>query len=161
MKTLLTTLLAALLLTCPALADGHGKHLFVLSGQSNMAGLNPEISFTPTVVEAFGKDKVIVVKSAQGGQPIRRWYKKWKDAEGNAPEKTGDLYDVLMQKVNAAKPAAAQNGARVPYSPSTPPIIGPRTKPAPKAAPTRPGERFPIWLMALNRCVTHRAPASA
>jgi len=102
MKTLLTALLAALLLACPALADGHGKHLFILSGQSNMAGLNPAISFTPTVEEAFGKDKVIVVKSAQGGQPIRRWYKKWKPAQGDEPKATGDLYDVLMKKVNAA-----------------------------------------------------------
>jgi arylsulfatase A-like enzyme len=38
------------------------KHLFILSGQSNMAGLNPEISFTPAVETAFGKDNVIVVK---------------------------------------------------------------------------------------------------
>ena len=78
------------------------KHLFILSGQSNMAGLNPNISFTPAVIKEFGKDKVIVVKDAMGGQPIRRWYKQWKDASGNAPKKTGDLYDRLMKKVNAA-----------------------------------------------------------
>jgi hypothetical protein len=78
------------------------KHLFILSGQSNMAGLDPDISFTPTVEAAFGKDNVIVVKSAQGGQPIRRWYKKWKPAEGDLPKATGDLYDVLMKKVNEA-----------------------------------------------------------
>ena len=50
-----------------------------------MAGLNPQESFTPTVVKTFGKENVIVVKSAQGGQPIRRWYKEWKSAEGNTP----------------------------------------------------------------------------
>ena len=64
---------------------GEGKHLFILSGQSNMAGLNPAISFTPTVEAAFGKENVIVVKSAQGGQPIRRWHKGWKSAAGEAP----------------------------------------------------------------------------
>lgn len=103
MKHLLALFLFALLLTCPAM--GEGKHLFILSGQSNMAGLNPAISFTPTVQEAFGKDNVIVVKSAQGGQPIRRWYKQWTPASGEAPadkSKIGDLYDVLMEKVAEA-----------------------------------------------------------
>lgn len=105
MKTLLTTLLVALLFACPALGENVGKHLFILSGQSNMAGLDPNISFTPTVEEALGKDNVIVVKSAQGGQPIRRWYKQWKDAQGNEPtnkKQVGDLYDVLMKKVALA-----------------------------------------------------------
>ena len=37
-------------------------HLFILSGQSNMAGLNPDLSFTPRVEQHFGKDRVIVVK---------------------------------------------------------------------------------------------------
>jgi hypothetical protein len=77
-------------------------HLFILSGQSNMAGLNPNISFTPTVETAFGKDNVIVVKDAAGGQPIRRWYKKWKPEKGDEPKATGDLYDRLMTKVNTA-----------------------------------------------------------
>jgi hypothetical protein len=92
--------LIVLLASTPALhAADEGSHLFILSGQSNMAGLNPNLSFTPTVEEAFGKDKVMVVKDAQGGQPIRRWYKKWKTAQGDAPEKTGDLYDRLMARV--------------------------------------------------------------
>jgi len=77
-------------------------HLFILSGQSNMAGLDPAVSFTPTVERAFGKENVIVVKDALGGQPIRRWYKQWKSAQGNGPKATGDLYDRLMTKVRAA-----------------------------------------------------------
>jgi len=77
-----------------------GKHLFILSGQSNMAGLKPEESFTPTVEKKFGKQHVIVVKHAVGGQPIRRWYKDWKDAEGTAPAKTGDLYDATLKKID-------------------------------------------------------------
>jgi len=103
MKTRSIILLFLLSLAAPALAQSDGKHLFILSGQSNMAGLNPDLSFTPTVEAAFGKDNIIVVKDAQGGQPIRRWYKKWKDAQGNTPEKNiGDLYDRLMNKVNPA-----------------------------------------------------------
>lgn len=78
-----------------------GVHLFILSGQSNMAGLDPDESFTPAVRQAFGDDHVIVVKDAVGGQPIRRWYKNWKPAAGDAPAKNGDLYDRLLAKVNA------------------------------------------------------------
>jgi len=76
-------------------------HLFILSGQSNMAGLRPEESFIPEVEEAFGKDHVIVVKDALGGQPIRRWYTDWEAADGSRPESTGDLYQRLMEKVQA------------------------------------------------------------
>jgi hypothetical protein len=82
--------------------------LFILSGQSNMAGLNPDLSFTPSVKKAFPDDEVIVVKSAQGGQPIRRWYRNWK-APADVRVKlrpgekgNGDLYDVLMTKVQGA-----------------------------------------------------------
>ena len=76
------------------------KHLFILSGQSNMAGHRPEEAFIPAVEEAFGKENVIVIQDAQGGQPIQRWYKAWKEPEGEAPETTGDLYERLMGKVN-------------------------------------------------------------
>lgn len=82
-----------------ATASPSEKHLFILSGQSNMAGLNPKTSFIPTVENAFGKDNVIIVKDAQGGQPIRRWHKKWKAENGESPQTTGDLYDRLMKKV--------------------------------------------------------------
>ena len=82
--------------------DGKGKHLFILSGQSNMALLNPFQVFKPAVLKAFGKENIIVVKDAQSGQPIRRWHKKWKPAKGEAPENNGDLYTRLMLKVNKA-----------------------------------------------------------
>ncbi|MFN3167196.1 MAG: sialate O-acetylesterase [Phycisphaeraceae bacterium] len=104
MKHLLTLALAALLAFAAdhARADDAGVHLFILSGQSNMAGLNPDLSFTPTVEEALGEDNVLVVKDAHGGQPIRRWYKQWKPAKGDDPKATGDLYDRLMKKVGAS-----------------------------------------------------------
>ena len=50
----ITILAACLLLPASALFAGEGKHLFILSGQSNMAGLDPAVSFTPAVTAAFG-----------------------------------------------------------------------------------------------------------
>jgi len=79
-----------------------GKHLFILSGQSNMVGLVPSASFTPAVEKKFGAEKVIVVKDASGGQPIRRWYRDWKPMVGDEPKAQPDLYDSLMTKVNTA-----------------------------------------------------------
>ena len=85
-----------------ALADDHGKHLFILSGQSNMQGHRPDEAFSPMVEKALGKERVIVVQDALGGQPIHRWWKEWKDPKGEVPNEIGDLYDRLMGKVNAA-----------------------------------------------------------
>ncbi|MEM7144239.1 MAG: sialate O-acetylesterase [Verrucomicrobiota bacterium] len=52
----------------------HPAHLFLLSGQSNMAGLDPEEAFVPAVIEAFSEDGAIVVKAAYGAKAIRHWY---------------------------------------------------------------------------------------
>ncbi len=78
------------------------KHLFILSGQSNMAGLKPEESFTPAVEKEFGKENVIVIKDAVGGQPVRRWDKDWKSANGDQQKSKADLYDRLLKKVRTA-----------------------------------------------------------
>lgn len=91
----------------PAFAAPPAKvRLFILSGQSNMVGLNPDISFTPALKKVFPKDEVIVVKHAEGGQPIRRWYKAWKAPAGVTlkamNQQPGDLYDVLMARVKLA-----------------------------------------------------------
>jgi len=101
MKYLCIATIVALFFVSSANAAEEEQHLFILSGQSNMVGLDPSISFGPAVEAAFGKQKVTVVKDAEGGQPIRRWYKKWKPAQGDEPKATGDLYDRLMKKVNA------------------------------------------------------------
>lgn len=99
-------LLCLVLALNPAVAAEKKVRLFVLSGQSNMAGLDPRVSFTPAVEKEFAGDEVIVVKSALGGQPIRRWYKQWQLPDGateikGAP-KNGDLYEQLMQAVTKA-----------------------------------------------------------
>lgn len=91
-----------MMLTAQSSSAAGKTHLMILSGQSNMAGLKPEISFTPTVKKGLAPDNVIVVKSAQGGQPIRRWYKKWKPAKGDSPKADGLLYDKMMQAVKKA-----------------------------------------------------------
>jgi len=86
------------------LLDKHpqGKHLFILSGQSNMEGMHYEIDFNPFINQAFGKENVIVVWDAKGGEPISRWYKGWKSSSGNTVAITGDLYDRLITKVKEA-----------------------------------------------------------
>ena len=83
-------------------ADTWAKHLFILSGQSNMQGHRPEEAFTPMVGKALGKDKVIIIQDALGGQPIHRWWKEWKDPKGEEPNQIGDLYDRLLGKVKPA-----------------------------------------------------------
>jgi hypothetical protein len=101
MKTSLLFLLSHLLCLVAG-AEHHAKHLFILSGQSNMQGHRPDEAFTPTVEKALGEDKVIVIQDALGGQPIHRWWKQWKTPEGKKPAQSGDLYDRLMSKVNPA-----------------------------------------------------------
>jgi hypothetical protein len=83
-------------------SDPEAKRLFILSGQSNMARLDPRTSFIPTVESHFGVGKVIVVKDAQGGRPIRQWYRKWRPGRGDQPQGSGELYARLMTKVRSA-----------------------------------------------------------
>ena len=90
------------LFACSSVKANNGKHLFILSGQSNMQAHKPEEAFTPAVSKHFGDDKVIVVQDALGGQAIQRWYKNWKSPQGQKPETTGDLYERLMSKVKSA-----------------------------------------------------------
>lgn len=88
-----------------------GKHLFILSGQSNMDRMNPDESFTPAVEKAFGKDRVIVVKKAWSGCPIRIWCKDWKPApdwkptnaeEEKIPQDKRWFWPQLVKEVNNA-----------------------------------------------------------
>ncbi|MGB2128237.1 MAG: sialate O-acetylesterase [Flavicella sp.] len=101
MKTI-HQLLFLLSLSFSFITNAQGKHLFILSGQSNMARLKPELSFVPTLHAKYGKEKVLVVKDAQGGQPIRRWYRDWQPAEGIVSENRADLYKRMLGKVDAA-----------------------------------------------------------
>ena len=87
-------------------AGGTGKHLFILSGQSNMAGMKPEVSFTPAVTKAFGKENIIIAKSAYSGASIRSWAKSNHETppptRGRVPKVRGHFYDTLITVVKTA-----------------------------------------------------------
>jgi hypothetical protein len=80
-------------------ADETGKHLFLLSGQSNMKRFQHKQFFTPAMQAVYGEDNVIVIKNAQGGQPISKWYKAWTSGKGEKPEQAGQLYDSLIENI--------------------------------------------------------------
>jgi hypothetical protein len=101
------SLVAMLLLAVSTAGAASAKpvRLFILSGQSNMAGLKEDESFTPRVKAAFPDDEVIVAKYARSGQLIRMWYKDWKAPEGaevRGQGKNGRHYDTLMETVKQA-----------------------------------------------------------
>lgn len=56
-------------------AQQPGAHLFILSGQSNMAGMKPEDGFRQEAEKLFGD--IGYLKVAQGGRPIRLWVQEW------------------------------------------------------------------------------------
>ena len=68
-----------LLLVPFAVGQDKPVHLFILSGQSNMAGMNPESGFVPEAKKLFPDAEVVYIKVAQGGQPIRLWVDQWND----------------------------------------------------------------------------------
>jgi len=82
-------------------AEESGKHLFILSGQSNMARFKPALWFTPGISDALGADNVIVSFHAQGGQPISKWYKEWKSGKGETDPGAGKIYDAMMDATKA------------------------------------------------------------
>ncbi|WP_169435035.1 sialate O-acetylesterase [Neolewinella persica] len=98
----ITVSLTAFLLIIMTSCQPKEKHLFVLSGQSNMSRLNVEDTFLPAVVEAFGEDNVIVVKNDKGGESIRRWYRDWQAPAGSDVVAEPYLYDSLMNVLTPA-----------------------------------------------------------
>jgi hypothetical protein len=60
-------------------AEDKPVHVFIFSGQSNMAGMDPETGFAPEAGKLFGNEEVVYIKVAKGGQPICRWVKEWAD----------------------------------------------------------------------------------
>ncbi|MCA9248604.1 MAG: hypothetical protein KDA42_15875 [Planctomycetales bacterium] len=61
----------------PAQADEKPLHVFILSGQSNMAGMDPKLGFEPETKKLFPAANVVYFKVARGGQPIRHWVAQW------------------------------------------------------------------------------------
>jgi len=101
MRILLLPIIIIVALSGLLKADESGKHLFILSGQSNMARFKPALWFTPGINEALGADNVIVSFHAQGGQPISKWYKEWKSGKGETDPGAGKIYDAMMDATKA------------------------------------------------------------
>lgn len=76
MKTLITLIATT---ACLQLAHAADKpaHIFILSGQSNMAGMDPKAGFVPEAEKLFPDSEVVYFKVARGGQPIRHWVNEW------------------------------------------------------------------------------------
>ncbi len=62
-----------------AQADDKPAHLFILSGQSNMAGMDPKPGFEDEAKKLFPNAEAPYIKIAVGGQPIRHWVTEWND----------------------------------------------------------------------------------
>ncbi len=88
------------------------KHLFILSGQSNMTG-GLKAGFSKTVEGAFGKDNVAVVHHCKSGRGIRFWDKDYRfpdnyrfPGKGVPSERTklqhGQEYGPLIEKAREA-----------------------------------------------------------
>lgn len=96
-------IIASLILIVTSVAVRAETRLFILSGQSNMAAIDPAEVFTPTVEAAFPDDEVVVVKHAINGQLIRKWVKDWTPPQGQQAKgggKNGKIYDDLMAMVD-------------------------------------------------------------
>ena len=73
MKRFTTGALCGMLAMMSGTAAGRdGRHLFILSGQSNLGGHRPDEAFTPAVGAAFGKAS----RSSDGGRTGSR-RKEW------------------------------------------------------------------------------------
>lgn len=80
-----------------------GKHLFILSGQSNMTGTVKD-AFTERVQERYGEENAVVVISSRGGRGIRFWVEDYRQPgdRGLTPKKmnsNGEEYPRLMNAV--------------------------------------------------------------
>jgi len=73
------SLALSFLLASIAIAADKPAHLFILSGQSNMAGMNPKLGFDPEAAKLFPDADVAYIKVAVGGMPIRYWVTEWND----------------------------------------------------------------------------------
>jgi len=71
------SVLLSLVLTSLAAAGDKPAHLFILSGQSNMAGMNPKLGFETEAAALFPNADAPYIKVAFGGQPIRCWVTEW------------------------------------------------------------------------------------
>ena len=88
------------------------RHLFILSGQSNMTG-GLKTGFTKTVENTFGEKNVVVVHHSKSGRGIRFWDKDYTFPDNyrfpgkgvpseRSKQQHGQEYGPLMEKVQEA-----------------------------------------------------------
>jgi Carbohydrate esterase, sialic acid-specific acetylesterase len=107
-------LVFALLLSLAAFGQGSTgggsgetrRHLFILSGQSNMTGGLAK-GFTATVAEAFGQDNMTVAMSMKSGRGLRFWCSDYRYPDNHPPSEqeqtdNGSLYKPLIDAVKTA-----------------------------------------------------------
>ncbi|MDB4757619.1 sialate O-acetylesterase [Akkermansiaceae bacterium] len=98
----------ALVFIAPVFAgeEKTGKHLFILSGQSNMTGA-VKAAFTTHVEEQYGKENSVVVMRMKSGRGIRFWVADYRQPTGRgisqkAMNSNGQEYKPLIEDVLAA-----------------------------------------------------------
>lgn len=100
--------LVVLALSLPAFASTKqtGKHLFILSGQSNMTGTVRD-AFANRVRERFGEENTVVVMRMKSGRGIRFWVADYRQPCGRGltdkkMNSNGQEYKPLIEAVMAA-----------------------------------------------------------
>lgn len=99
MKARIAQLLSLIFIFISSCNSNQEKHLFILSGQSNMERLRIQESFIPTIESELGKKQVIIVKHTKDGQGIRHWYKNPNQPNDQEFNPELDLYGILINKV--------------------------------------------------------------
>lgn len=82
------------------------RHLFILSGQSNMTG-ELEKGFAEKVMEKFGAENTVIVRSMKSGRGIRFWVADYEEPASSdlglsKAKDNGSEYPVLLQAVRKA-----------------------------------------------------------
>ena len=87
-------------------AEEPGKHLFILSGQSNMTGTLKD-AFADRVHDRFGEENAVVVMRMKSGRGIRFWVADYRQPNGRglserAMNSNGQEYKPLIEAAMAA-----------------------------------------------------------
>ena len=104
-RSALTALAVVVAMTRPASSADKPVHLFILSGQSNMAGMNPKAGFEQEAAKLFPDADVPYIKVARGGRPIRLWVRQWNDIAKKHRLKTmskgTEYYEPILKQFKA------------------------------------------------------------
>ena len=83
---------------CDGLNDDVPLHVFMLTGQSNMSGIDPADTFTPRLEEVLPSETIEVVHYAIGSRSIGYWDLQW-PYPGEIMTTPGSMYEVLITRV--------------------------------------------------------------